>query len=70
MSQGGSIKQRNTQQETLAPGDGCGAGGSQKGKQGLVSVVVKEEQGAGLGFEGRYEFRERGPSQGGRGEEL
>ena len=41
-----------------------------RGKKGLVPVVVNEEQGAGLGFEGCYEFRERGPSQGGRGEEL
>lgn len=41
-----------------------------RGKKGLVSLVMKEEQGTGLGFEGCYEFRERGPSQGGRGEEL
>lgn len=34
-----------------------------RGKKALVTVVVKEEQGAGLGFEGCYEFRERGPSQ-------
>ena len=31
-----------------------------RGKKGLVTVVVKEEQGAGLGFEGCHEFRERG----------
>lgn len=61
MSQGSSIKQWNTQQETLAPGDeNVGLEDLRRGKKGLVTVVVKEEQGAGLGFEGCYEFRERG----------
>ena len=55
----------------LAPGDrDVGLEDLRRGKKGLVTVVVKEEQGAGLGFEGCYEFRERGPSQGESGEEL